>query len=84
MCVYITNANAQGCCKPCGSTCSNPYGWFSDYLGRADISTTEVYARADNETKRMVLECAAERLQLPQATDRERDAGLVERLSSIG
>jgi len=58
--------------------------YIRDYLGHADISTTEVYARADNETKRTVLEHAAERLQLPQASDWERDAGLIDWLSSLG
>ena len=58
--------------------------YIRDYLGHADISTTGIYARADNETKREVLERASERLQLPQSSDWERDAGLIEWLSSLG
>ncbi len=58
--------------------------YIRDYLGHADITTTEVYARADNETKRVVLEKASERLQLPQTSDWEHDAGLIEWLSSLG
>ncbi len=58
--------------------------YIRDYLGHADISSTEVYARADNETKREVLEKASERLQLPQTPDWEHDAGLIEWLSSLG
>jgi len=58
--------------------------YIRDYLGHADITTTEVYARADNETKREALEKASERLQLPQTSDWEQDAGLIDWLSSLG
>ncbi len=58
--------------------------YIKDYLGHADISTTEIYARADNEAKRAALEKASEKLQLPQSSDWERDAGLIEWLSSLG
>lgn len=58
--------------------------YIRDYLGHVDITTTEVYARADNETKREVLERASERLQLPQTSDWEHDAGLIGWLSSLG
>jgi site-specific recombinase XerD len=58
--------------------------YIRDYLGHADITTTEIYARADNESKREALEKASERLQLPQASDWEHDHGLIEWLSSLG
>lgn len=58
--------------------------YIRDYLGHADVTTTEVYARADNETKREALEKASERLQLPQTSDWEHDAGLIDWLSSLG
>lgn len=57
--------------------------YIKDYLGHADISTTEIYARADNEAKRAALEKASEKLQLPQSSNWERDAGLIEWLSSL-
>lgn len=58
--------------------------YIKDYLGHADISTTEVYARADNEAKRAVLERATEHLDLPKASHWEQDAELIEWLSSLG
>lgn len=58
--------------------------YIKDYLGHADISTTEVYARADNEAKRVVLEKATEHLDLPKASHWEQDAELIEWLSSLG
>lgn len=58
--------------------------YIKDYLGHADISTTEVYARADNETKRAVLEKATEHLGLPKASHWEQDAELIDWLSSLG
>jgi len=58
--------------------------YIKDYLGHADISTTEVYARADNEAKRAALEKATEHLDLPKASHWEQDAELIEWLSSLG
>lgn len=58
--------------------------YIKDYLGHADISTTEVYARADNEAKRKALEKASEQFNLPKASNWERDAELIEWLSSLG
>lgn len=58
--------------------------YIKDYLGHADISTTEVYARADNETKRAVLEKASEQFHLPKASNWEQDTELIEWLSSLG
>ena len=57
--------------------------YIKDYLGHADISTTEVYARADNDAKRDVLEKATEHLGLPKASHWEQDAELIEWLSSL-
>lgn len=50
----------------------------------ADISTTEVYARADNEAKRAALEKASLCLELPCASNWEQDADLIAWLSSLG
>lgn len=58
--------------------------YIKDYLGHADISTTEVYARADNEAKRAALEKATAHLDLPKASHWEQDAELIEWLSSLG
>lgn len=58
--------------------------YIKDYLGHADISTTQVYARADNEAKRAALEKATEHLNLPKALPWEQDAELIAWLSSLG
>jgi site-specific recombinase XerD len=58
--------------------------YIKDYLGHADVSTTEVYARSDNEAKREVFEQASERLKLPQVTGWEQDDELIEWLDSLG
>ena len=58
--------------------------YIKDYLGHADISTTEVYARADNEAKRAVLEQATAHLDLPTSSNWEQDSELIEWLSSLG
>ena len=58
--------------------------YIKDYLGHADISTTEVYARADNEAKRAALEKASLCLELPCASNWEQDADLIAWLSSLG
>lgn len=62
---------------------ANPI-YIRDYLGHADISTTEVYARADNEAKMEALQKAAEHLELPKVTSWEQDAELIDWLSSLG
>lgn len=58
--------------------------YIKDYLGHADISTTEVYARADNEAKRAALEKASLCLELPCASNWEQDADLIAWLLSLG
>ena len=57
--------------------------YIKDYLGHADISTTEVYARADNEAKRVALEQATAYLDLPTTSYWEQDSKLIEWLSSL-
>ncbi|MDR1536511.1 MAG: site-specific integrase [Clostridiales bacterium] len=58
--------------------------YIKDHLGHADITTTQVYAKAENEVKREVLEQAAGRLELPQVTNWEHDDRLIEWLDSLG
>lgn len=58
--------------------------YIRDYLGHADISTTEIYARADNEAKRAAIEKATEHIDLPDASRWEQDDELIEWLSSLG
>ena len=58
--------------------------YSKDYLGHADISTTEIYARADNEAKHAALEKASLCLELPCASNWEQDADLIAWLSSLG
>lgn len=58
--------------------------YIKDYLGHADISTTELYARADNEAKHAALEKASLCLELPCASNWEQDADLIAWLSSLG
>ena len=58
--------------------------YIKDYLGHADISTTEVYARADNEAKRVAIEQATSHLDLPTASHWEQDSELIRWLSSLG
>lgn len=58
--------------------------YIKDFLGHADISTTEIYARADNEAKRAALEKATEHLGLPTVSNWEQDTELIDWLSSLG
>ena len=58
--------------------------YIKDFLGHADISTTEIYARADNEAKRAALEKATEHLSLPAVSNWEQDTELIDWLSSLG
>ena len=57
--------------------------YIKDYLGHADISTTMIYAHADNETKRAVLEKASEQLDLPKVSEWEQNPDLIDWLSSL-
>ena len=58
--------------------------YIKDYLGHVDITTTQIYAKSDNEAKRDVLEKASGRLTLPQVTGWEQDDELIEWLDSLG
>ena len=58
--------------------------YIKDYLGHADITTTQIYAKADNAAKRAALEKAAEHLNLPTASEWEKDSDLITWLSSLG
>lgn len=58
--------------------------YIKDLLGHADLSTTEIYARADSDAKRAALEKATANLKLPTASAWERDAELIEWLASLG
>lgn len=57
--------------------------YIRDYLGHKNITTTEIYARADNEMKRTALEKAAEQFDLPKPSDWENDSELLEWISSL-
>jgi len=58
--------------------------YIKDLLGHADISTTEIYAKADSEAKRSALEKATAQLDLPTTSGWEQDADLIDWLSSLG
>lgn len=58
--------------------------YIKDYLGHSDITTTEIYARADNEMKRVALEKAAKQIELPKPSVWKADDALIEWLSSLG
>lgn len=55
-----------------------------NWVGHADISTAEVYVRADSEPKQAALEKAAAYLNLRKASHWEQDTELIERLTSLG
>lgn len=58
--------------------------YIRDLLGHADVSTTEVYARADAETKRKAIENAYEPLTPDVMPDWTLDASLIGWLDSLG
>jgi site-specific recombinase XerD len=58
--------------------------YIRDLLGHADISTTEIYARADAETKRKALENAYEPLTPDAMPDWTSDPSLIAWLDSLG
>jgi integrase/recombinase XerD len=55
-----------------------------DLLGHADVSTTEIYARADAETKRKAIESAYEPLTPDALPDWTSDTSLIGWLDSLG
>jgi integrase/recombinase XerD len=58
--------------------------YIRDLLGHADVSTTEIYARADAETKRKAIENAYEPLTPDVLPDWTSDASLIGWLDSLG
>ena len=57
--------------------------YIRDLLGHADVSTTEIYARADPETKRKAIENAYESLTPEPLPSWTADRDLLERLDQI-
>ena len=58
--------------------------YIRDLLGHADVSTTEIYARADAETKRKAIENAYEPLTPDILPDWTSDASLIGWLDTLG
>jgi integrase/recombinase XerD len=58
--------------------------YIRDLLGHADVSTTEIYARADAETKRKAIENAYEPLTPDAMPDWTSDPSLIGWLDSLG
>jgi integrase/recombinase XerD len=58
--------------------------YIRDLLGHADVSTTEIYARADAETKRKAIENAYEPLTPDAMPDWTHDSSLISWLDSLG
>ena len=58
--------------------------YIRDLLGHADISTTEIYARADAETKRNAIENAYEPLTPDTLPDWALDTSLIGWLDTLG
>lgn len=58
--------------------------YIRDLLGHADIATTEIYARADAETKRKAIENAYQPLTPDTLPDWTSDASLIGWLDSLG
>jgi integrase/recombinase XerD len=58
--------------------------YIRDLLGHADVSTTEIYARADAETKRKAIENAYEPLTPSVLPDWTADISLIGWLDSLG
>ena len=57
--------------------------YIRDLLGHADVSTTEIYARADAENKRKAIECAYEALTPDVLPDWTSDTSLIGWLDSL-
>ena len=58
--------------------------YIRDLLGHADVSTTEIYARADAETKRKAIENAYQPLTPDALPDWTLDPSLIGWLDSLG
>jgi site-specific recombinase XerD len=57
--------------------------YIRDFLGHVDVHTTEVYAKAEPETKRKALEKASELIHLPAQESWVQDADLLSWLKSF-
>lgn len=57
--------------------------YIRDFLGHVDLKTTEIYARADTETKRKVLENAYPDLVDSSLPDWNKDEALLAWLSEL-
>ena len=57
--------------------------YIRDLLGHADVSTTEIYARADPETKRKAIENAYQSLTPEPPPNWTADQGLLEWLHHV-
>jgi integrase/recombinase XerD len=58
--------------------------YIRDLLGHANVSTTEIYARADAEAKRKAIENAYEPLTPDTLPDWRLDSSLISWLDSLG
>jgi site-specific recombinase XerD len=61
----------------------NPLVVIRDFLGHADIKSTEIYARADLDMKRRALEKASTKSPTPLLPSWQKDKGLLDWLTSL-
>ena len=61
----------------------NPLVVIRDFLGHADIKSTEIYARADLDMKRRALEKASTKSPTPAVPSWQKDKGLLDWLTSL-
>jgi integrase/recombinase XerD len=63
--------------------CGNPLVVIRDFLGHADLKSTEIYARSDLEMKRRALEKASAQSPTPAIPFWQKDQSLLEWLASL-
>jgi integrase/recombinase XerD len=61
----------------------NPLVVIRDFLGHADLKSTEIYARADLDMKRRALDKASIKSPTPAIPPWQKDKGLLEWLTSL-
>ena len=61
----------------------NPLVVIRDFLGHADLKSTEIYARADLDMKRRALDKARIKSPTPAIPSWQKDKGLLEWLTSL-
>jgi integrase/recombinase XerD len=61
----------------------NPLVVIRDFLGHADLRSTEIYARADLDMKRRALDKASSKSPVPAIPSWQKDKGLLEWLTSL-